>query len=86
MYGIWGDTNGDDGPPLVGEASISLATACFGKKVNGDNGHSDNDVLYIAFPGDDAVPGEEANWKAKNFHDFESSIRHIGNKLIRCLR
>jgi hypothetical protein len=33
VYGIWGDTNGDDGDEaMVGEASISLATACFGSK------------------------------------------------------
>jgi hypothetical protein len=34
----------------VGEASIALATACYGISVNGNSGHDENDVLYIAFP------------------------------------
>lgn len=79
---MWGDTNGDDGPPLVGEASLSLATACFGKSMNGNNGHDETDVLYIAFPGDDAVPGSSANWTATNFQQFEDSITALGNRLI----
>ncbi|KAI4167788.1 MAG: hypothetical protein LQ343_006920 [Gyalolechia ehrenbergii] len=82
IYGVWGDTNGDDGPPLVGEASLSLATACFGKSMNGNNGHDETDVLYIAFPGDDAVPGSSANWTATNFQQFEDSITALGNRLI----
>jgi chitosanase len=53
--------------------------------VNGDNGHAENDVLYVAFPGDEAVLGEKAHWKAKNYHDFERSIMKLGNRLIRCL-
>lgn len=40
----WGDRI-----PLVGEASLSLATACFGDKVNGNSGHDETDVLYVAF-------------------------------------
>ncbi|KAM5354297.1 hypothetical protein ACJ41O_000947 [Fusarium nematophilum] len=84
FYGVWADENGDDGDyPMVGEASISLATACFGKSMNGNNGHSENDVLYIAFPGGDAVPGADgAAWTAKNFDDFEASISELGDKLI----
>ncbi|KXH25221.1 fungal chitosanase [Colletotrichum simmondsii] len=84
LYGIWGDTNGDDGPQaMVGEASISLATACYGNSINGNSGHDDNDVLYIAFTGDDAVPGASgANWTASNYEDFQSSISDLGNKLI----
>lgn len=82
---MWGDTNGDDGPPLVGEASLSLATACYGQSVNGDNGHDQSDVLYIAFTGDDAVPGSSADWEASNFDEFESSIASIGDKLIQRL-
>ncbi|KAK3392874.1 family 75 glycoside hydrolase [Podospora didyma] len=77
IYGIWGDMNGDDGPhPMVGEASTSLATACYGKKhITGDNGHDQDNVLYIAFTGDDAVPGANgANWAATNYKAFESSI------------
>ncbi|RSL92765.1 hypothetical protein BHE90_005132 [Fusarium euwallaceae] len=85
FYGIWGDENGDDGDyPMVGEASISLATACFGKSMNGNFGHSEDDVLYIAFPGSDAVPGAKgAKWTAKNFDEFQSSISTLGDKLIK---
>lgn len=68
---------------MVGEGSISIATACFGSQVNGNSGHDDNDVLYIAFPGKDAVPGQfGARWNAQNFGEFESSIAHLGQKLI----
>ncbi|AEO60909.1 glycoside hydrolase family 75 protein [Thermothelomyces thermophilus ATCC 42464] len=84
IYGVWGDENGDDGDkPMVGEASISLATACFGTSMTGNNGHDETDVLYIAFPGDDAVPGADgANWGADSWQAFESSIEGLGNKLI----
>src|SRR5689334_17063246 len=68
---------------MVGEASISMATACFGTSMNGNNGHDENDVLYIAFPGADAVPGANgANWGATSWQSFESSIEALGNKLI----
>ncbi|KAI1877957.1 uncharacterized protein JN550_000139 [Neoarthrinium moseri] len=85
VYGIWGDENGDDGDhPMVGEASISLATACFGQGVNGNSGHDEDDVLYIAFPGSDAVPGADgADWGAKSQADFASSIQSLGDKLIK---
>lgn len=69
---------------MVGEASISLATACFGKGMNGNAGHDTNDVLYIAFPGGDAVPGAKgAKWNAQNYNDFENSITALGDKLIK---
>lgn len=68
---------------MVGEASISLATACYGKGINGNSGHDDNDVLYIAFPGKDAVPGAKgAKWNAQNYNDFENSIAGLGDRLI----
>lgn len=68
---------------MIGEASISLATACFGKGVNGNAGYDGNDVLYIAFPGSDAVPGAKgAKWNAQNYNDFENSITALGDKLI----
>lgn len=68
---------------MVGEASISLATLCFGNSINGDSGHTPTDVLYIAFPGSDAVPGANgANWDASSAQQFESSIQSLGNKLI----
>lgn len=65
VYQIWGDTNGNDGPSVVGEASISLATARYCKSVDGDAGIDGNEVLYISFPGADALPGaKEARWLA----------------------
>ncbi|KAK0611444.1 glycoside hydrolase family 75 protein [Immersiella caudata] len=84
IYGVWGDINGDDGAyPVVGEASISLATACYGDGVTGENGHIDEDVLYIAFAGSNAVPGADgANWAVKSYGDFERSIKDLGDTLI----
>lgn len=69
---------------MVGEASISMATLCFGKEMNGDNGHSEMDVLYIAFPGSEAVPGANgADWAASNPATFEKSLQTLGNKLVK---
>ncbi|KAI9652771.1 MAG: hypothetical protein M1831_006573 [Alyxoria varia] len=83
FYGVWGDTNGDDGPPVVGEASLALGTLCYGTSVNGNSGHDQTDVLYIAFNGTDAVPGKSgANWKASSAAQFESSITALGDKLV----
>ncbi|OTA65313.1 glycoside hydrolase family 75 protein [Hypoxylon sp. EC38] len=82
VYGVWGDTNGDDGVnPRIGEASISIGTLCFGPNfdVNSEVGQ---DILYIGFTGDDAVPGESANWTADDENEFESSIQSLGDKLI----
>lgn len=51
--------------------------------MNGNNGHDENDVLYIAFPGADAVPGPDgAKWNAASFEEFEASITGLGDKLI----
>ncbi|KAM0342018.1 hypothetical protein ACHAPU_009746 [Fusarium lateritium] len=88
IYGVWGDTNGDDGEkPVVGEASISLATACFGKEVNGNSGHDETDVLYVAFTGHDAVPGGRgADWAASTYDEFNASITPLGDKLIQRIR
>lgn len=85
IFGIWGDENGDDAAKaMVGEASISLATLCFGDSMTGDNGHGDLDVLYIAFTGTDAVPGaDEADWKATSPDDFEASLETLGGKLLK---
>ncbi|KAK4173796.1 fungal chitosanase of glycosyl hydrolase group 75-domain-containing protein [Triangularia setosa] len=84
VYGIWGDTNGDDGDkPMVGEVSIALATACWGKNMTGDNGYDGMDLLYVAFTGIDAVPGKDgADWAAKDYDTFERSIQPLGNKLV----
>lgn len=84
VYGIWGDTNGDDGDkPMIGESSLALATACGGKKMAGDYGHNQADVLYLAFTGEDAVPGPKgANWTAPAFEAFEQSIEALGDQLV----
>ncbi|KAL2819582.1 chitosanase [Aspergillus cavernicola] len=82
IYGIWGDMNGDDGLPLVGEVSLALATECFGGSMDGNNGYDGEDVLYISFKGDGAVPGEAANWKAATYGDFERSIEDLGDELM----
>ncbi|KAI0837277.1 glycoside hydrolase family 75 protein [Hypoxylon sp. FL0890] len=82
VYGIWGDTNGNDGVnPRIGEASISLATLCFGKDFDLDSDVGQG-ILYIGFTGADAVPGESANWAAADENEFESSIKSLGDKLI----
>lgn len=59
-----------------------MATACFGDGMNWNNGHGEQDVLYIAFPGQDAVPGSSAKWDASDFDDFEGSISALGDKLV----
>lgn len=88
FYGIWGDSNTDDGPrPSVGEVSIALGTACYGEGMQAGTGsntsHTDPDVLYIAFAGDNAVPGRDgADWTAGNFHDFHASLVGLGDKLV----
>ncbi|OQE35243.1 hypothetical protein PENCOP_c014G02906 [Penicillium coprophilum] len=79
-YAIWGDTNGHTS---TGEASLSLGQLCFPDgDITGDNGHTAKDVLYIGFKGKSAVPGSEAAWKAKNSHEFEDSIKTLGDKLV----
>ncbi|RCI08858.1 hypothetical protein L249_5000 [Ophiocordyceps polyrhachis-furcata BCC 54312] len=84
IYGIWGDINGDDGQqPMIGEASISLATACFGPSMTGNNGHEENDILYLAFPGAEAVVGPDAAWNASSYRDFARSIEPIGDALVK---
>ena len=84
LYAVWGDTNGDDGKPLVGEASVSLAQACFpNERLDGDHGHTKDDVVYIAFPGSTKqTVYKHAKWAATNFGDFESSIKDRGDALV----
>ncbi|KAI9047907.1 hypothetical protein LZ554_007709 [Drepanopeziza brunnea f. sp. 'monogermtubi'] len=84
FYGIWGDENGDDGPrAVIGEASISMATLCYGTSaVNGNSGHDATDVLYIAFTGAAAVPGANgAKWNAASASEFEASLATLGDVL-----
>ncbi|GAB1309859.1 Endo-chitosanase [Madurella fahalii] len=87
VYGVWGDMNGDDGPkPMVGEVSLSLATACGGPRMSGSEGLDEEDVLYLAFVGYDAVPGAEgADWAAGNYAAFEKSIQAIGDQPVACV-
>lgn len=66
----------------TGEASISLADLCFpNENLSGDNGHVDQDVLYIGFTGPEAAP-RGANWRAKNALQFSQSIKAVGEKLV----
>ncbi|EFQ99833.1 chitosanase [Nannizzia gypsea CBS 118893] len=85
FYGVWGDTNGGTD---VGEASMSLAHACFpDEHLSGDNGHETHDVLYVAFMGKQAKPGAKgANWRASSFNAFETSLAHIGDTLVSKIR
>ncbi|KAK3335208.1 fungal chitosanase of glycosyl hydrolase group 75-domain-containing protein [Cercophora scortea] len=85
VYGVWGDMNGDDGNrPMIGEASIALATACDGMGINGGSGHSKEDVLYLAFTGPEAVPGADgARWDAKSYEEFERSVEGLGDRLVK---
>ncbi|KAF1731794.1 Endo-chitosanase [Beauveria bassiana] len=80
-YGVWGDVNGG---VLTGEASLSMAKLCFpDEPLSGDNGHDAKDVMYIAFTGNDTVPGKDgADWSAKNTEDFAKSIKCLGDKLV----
>lgn len=80
-YGVWGDTNGG---VVTGEASISLATACFPNEgITGDSGHGAHDVLYLAFKDPAAATtATNVNWKATSFSAFESSLATIGDQLI----
>lgn len=51
--------------------------------MNANSGHSSNDVVYIAFAGSVADTVEKkADWGAKNFKDFEFSIRGADNRLV----
>ncbi|KAF4159632.1 hypothetical protein CNMCM6069_001275 [Aspergillus lentulus] len=82
VYGVWGDTNGDDNEhPMVGEASLALATACYGSTISGNSGHDEADVLYIAFAGKEAVPAR-AKWDADSYEAFEETITEQGDSLV----
>ncbi|GAA5850453.1 hypothetical protein JCM3766R1_006566 [Sporobolomyces carnicolor] len=72
-FGIWADTNALGS---MGEASVNLARICFGDIINGNYGHGEPDVLYVAFPGskEDTVP-------SKLGADLDE-IYEIGHKLV----
>lgn len=68
---------------MVGEASLALATLCFGDAMTGNNGHGALDVLYLAFTGPDAVPGADgADWTATSPDAFEASLESLGATLL----
>jgi len=51
--------------------------------VNGNNGHDETDVLYVAFRGSEAVPGAAgADWAAGSYDGFEASIEALGDRLV----
>ncbi|KAF2710268.1 glycoside hydrolase family 75 protein [Pleomassaria siparia CBS 279.74] len=80
LYGVWGDVNGGT---LTGESSLSVGKLCFpDEEITGDSGHGDHDVLYIAFPGDEAVPGAAAAWSAGSPEEFEASLAGVGDALV----
>ncbi|KAF2475135.1 putative chitosanase CSN1 [Lindgomyces ingoldianus] len=80
FYGVWGDVNGGIS---TGESSLALGQLCFPDGgITGDNGHSEHDVLYIAFEGAEAVPGASANWKANDSAEFEESLATLGDQLV----
>ncbi|ORY14365.1 fungal chitosanase of glycosyl hydrolase group 75-domain-containing protein [Clohesyomyces aquaticus] len=80
FYGVWGDINGG---VSTGESSLALGQLCFPNDgLTGNNGHSEHDILYIAFPGEEAVPGASANWKAKDSATFEQSLATLGDSLV----
>ncbi|PYH96447.1 putative fungal chitosanase [Aspergillus ellipticus CBS 707.79] len=79
-YGVWGDTNGGG---LTGEASLALAKLCFpGDGMSGSSGHTADDVLYIGFKGQDAVPGSSADWTPRDTQAFEDSVKTLGDRLV----
>ncbi|KAJ2983003.1 hypothetical protein NQ176_g1009 [Zarea fungicola] len=83
VYGFWGDADTDVGPGLVGEAADSIGRYCYGNAVDYYHAHDDNDVLYIAFTGHDAVLGpDDAKWDAESFDEFQRSIQAQGDRFI----
>ncbi|KAH8917627.1 glycoside hydrolase family 75 protein, partial [Atractiella rhizophila] len=83
-FGPLGDTNGGT---VTGEASLALADLCCPScGFTGNNGWGDHDILFIAFPGAQAVPGANgANWATTNKQTFEDSIKALGDSLIASL-
>jgi chitosanase len=80
LYAVWGDVNGG---VMTGETSVSLAQMCFPNEgLNANAGHEKHDILYLAFPGEEAVIGSKANWTATNRVDFEKSLAIVGDKLV----
>ncbi|KAJ3479879.1 hypothetical protein NLG97_g8206 [Lecanicillium saksenae] len=82
-YGVFGDTDGDS-PQEIGEASWLMANTCFpGEGLNGGQGHSDADVTYIFFTGDDSVLPNSAI--GKNYLTNFQALKNLGDKLMKDL-
>ncbi|KAF2014748.1 glycoside hydrolase family 75 protein, partial [Aaosphaeria arxii CBS 175.79] len=80
FYGVWGDVNGGK---LVGETSMAVGDLCFpNEDLSGNKGHGDHDVLYLAFPGDEALPDSDTKWKASSTAEFEESLATVGDGLV----
>lgn len=80
VYGVWGDINGGK---VTGESSISLVKMCFPNEgITGNNGHGSHDVLYLAFPGEEAV-ATNAAWDASDASTFEASLAQVGDELVK---
>lgn len=54
--------------------------------INGNNGHGEEDVLYIGFTGKNTTPGSDADWTAGDRNAFEESIKELGDKLVAGLK
>jgi chitosanase len=54
--------------------------------LTGDNGHDEDDVLFIGFTGKDAMPSAQTKWNAGNAQAFEDSIKDVGDKLVAGLK
>lgn len=67
----------------MGEAALATGELTFGNAVNGTVSHEPSDVLYMAFTGQDAVPGRYgANWAANTKEDFAASIYNQCIRLV----
>jgi len=52
-------------------------------KVNGNSGHDESDVLYLASTSQDAVLGANgAAWNATTYDEFEKNITALADKLV----
>ncbi|KAL2827947.1 Chitosanase-domain-containing protein [Aspergillus cavernicola] len=83
FYGILGDSNGDS-PQVTGEASWLMARTCFPEEdLRGDIGHSDADVTYILFLGNDAVLPNSAT--GQNYISDFGTLKSMGDRLVNAL-
>lgn len=60
----------------MGEASVHLGRVCFGSKINGNYGHGEPDVLYVAFP------GSKAETVPSGYGKDEEEMFEVGKALV----